>query len=313
MSDEVDRWLNLLLEPGTGILTEAELRKACALAKEILIEENNVPHVAAPCVVVGDIHGQYYDFLELIKLAGHPETTRYVFLGDYVDRGNYSVETISLLMVMKIRYPENVILIRGNHEARQVTQVYGFYDECVRKYGNANPWKYFMEVFDYLSLSVIIGDTVFGVHGGLSPFLPTVDQIRCLQRVQEVPTGPYGDLLWSDPEDNLADWEVNSRGAGWLFGNNPTKKFLHINGLSLIARAHQLVQEGYKFSFSDNECRYPGMLATIWSAPNYCYRCGNVASFMKIDNDCRASFEVFKEVQEPSLGSTAKHLVPYFL
>ena len=108
-------------------------------------------------------------------------------MGDFVDRGFYSVETFLLLLALKVRYPDRITLIRGNHESRQITQVYGFYDECLRKYGSVNVWRYCTEIFDYLSLSSIIEDKIFCVHGGLSPSINTLDQIRVIDRKQEVP------------------------------------------------------------------------------------------------------------------------------
>lgn len=122
-------------------------------------------------------------------------------MGDFVDRGYYSVETFLLLLALKVRYPDRITLIRGNHESRQITQVYGFYDECLRKYGTTDVWRYCTEIFDYLSLSAIIDGKIFCVHGGLSPSIQYLDQIRSIDRKQEVPhDGPMCDLLWSDPE-----------------------------------------------------------------------------------------------------------------
>ena len=161
-------------------------------------------------------------------------------MGDFVDRGFYSVETFLLLLALKVnislnihhsallvefysiwnyfssqvRYPDRITLIRGNHESRQITQVYGFYDECLRKYGSITVWRYCTEIFDYLSLSAIIDGRIFCVHGGLSPSIQTLDQIRTIDRKQEVPhDGPMCDLLWSDPEDTQG-WGVSPRGAG---------------------------------------------------------------------------------------------------
>lgn len=132
-----------------------------------------------------------------------PETN-YLFMGDFVDRGYYSVETFLLLLALKVRYPDRITLIRGNHESRQITQVYGFYDECMRKYGSPAVWRYCTEIFDYLSLSAIIDGKIFCVHGGLSPSIQYLDQIRSIDRKQEVPhDGPMCDLLWSDPEGLL--------------------------------------------------------------------------------------------------------------
>ena len=168
--------------------------------------------------------------------------------GDYVDRGYYSVETVTLLVALKIRYPQRITILRGNHESRQITQVYGFYDECLRKYGNANVWKYFTDLFDYLPLTALIENQIFCLHGGLSPSIDTLDNIRALDRIQEVPhEGPMCDLLWSDPDDRCG-WGISPRGAGYTFGQDISEAFNHNNGLTLIARAHQLVMEGYNWS-----------------------------------------------------------------
>lgn len=172
--------------------------------------------------------------------------------GDYVDRGYYSVETVTLLVALKIRYPSRITILRGNHESRQITQVYGFYDECLRKYGNANVWKYFTDLFDYLPLTALIDNQIFCLHGGLSPSIDTLDNIRALDRIQEVPhEGPMCDLLWSDPDDRCG-WGISPRGAGYTFGQDISEAFNHNNGLTLIARAHQLVMEGYNWSQDRN-------------------------------------------------------------
>ena len=144
------------------------------------------------------------------------------------------------------RYPDRVTLVRGNHESRQITQVYGFYEECQTKYGNASVWKSCCQVFDFLALAAIVDGKVLCVHGGLSPEIRTLDQIRVVARAQEIPhEGAFCDLVWSDPED-VDTWAVSPRGAGWLFGDKVSEEFNHVNGLQLIARAHQLVNEGFK-------------------------------------------------------------------
>jgi serine/threonine-protein phosphatase PPG1 len=148
------------------LLHEALLREICEKTKEVLMRESNVVHVSAPVTVVGDIHGQFYDLIEIFRIGGYAPHTNYLFLGDYVDRGLFSVETISLLTCLKLRYPDRVQLIRGNHESRAVTQTYGFYTECVRKYGSSHVWTYFTDMFDFLTLSVVIDDRIFCVHGG---------------------------------------------------------------------------------------------------------------------------------------------------
>ena len=135
-------------------------------AREILMEESNVQPVKSPVTVCGDIHGQFHDLMELFRIGGNSPDTNYLFMGDYVDRGYYSVETVTLLVALKVRFRERVTILRGNHESRQITQVYGFYDECLRKYGNANVWKYFTDLFDYLPLTALIEDQVSRTLGG---------------------------------------------------------------------------------------------------------------------------------------------------
>lgn len=125
-------------------------------AREILVNESNVQPVRCPVTVCGDIHGQFYDLMELFRIGGKTPDTNYLFMGDYVDRGHYSVECVTLLVALKIRWKERITILRGNHESRQITQVYGFYDECLRKYGNANVWKYFTDLFDYLPLTAVV-------------------------------------------------------------------------------------------------------------------------------------------------------------
>jgi len=287
-------------------LEETELKQLCDLVKEILMEESNVQPVNSPVTVCGDIHGQFYDLVELFRKGGEIPKTNYVFMGDFVDRGHHSVETLQLLLCYKARYPQSITLLRGNHECRQVTQVYGFYDECFRKYGSANAWKYCTEVFDYLTLACVIDGSILCVHGGLSPVISTLDQIRLLERNQEIPhEGPFCDLMWSDPED-IETWGVSQRGAGWLFGSKVTSQFNHVNGLELICRAHQLVQEGYKYMFPEKN------LITVWSAPNYCYRCGNVASILAFDEHLDREVVLFKNVPESGAPSFEKAGVQYF-
>ncbi|KAK1831339.1 Serine/threonine-specific protein phosphatase [Podospora conica] len=342
-------------------IPEAQVREICHKARELLVEEGNVVTVTAPVTICGDIHGQFHDLMELFRVGGDVPDTNYLFMGDFVDRGFYSLESFLLLLCLKVRYPDRMTLIRGNHESRQITMVYGFYDECMRKYGSANVWRYCCDVFDYLALGAIVlgssytdtsgpestqaseevevevcnangqimsqfrrdssrgprarsgaapttngvggagvpsnigppgsgasgssggsvgnpAGAVLCVHGGLSPLIETVDKIRLLDRKQEVPhEGAMCDLLWSDP-DEIDGWGLSPRGAGFLFGADIVKQFNHKNDLSLIARAHQLVMEGFKEMFDAN-------IVTVWSAPNYCYRCGNVAAFLELSDD----------------------------
>lgn len=155
---ELDQWVEQLNE--CKQLNENQVRTLCEKAKEILTKESNVQEVRCPVTVCGDVHGQFHDLMELFRIGGKSPDTNYLFMGDYVDRGYYSVETVTLLVALKVRYPERITILRGNHESRQITQVYGFYDECLRKYGNANVWKYFTDLFDYLPLTALVDGQV---------------------------------------------------------------------------------------------------------------------------------------------------------
>lgn len=302
---DVDVWLSTLKQG--QILPERDLRILCEKLKEILIEESNVQPISAPVTICGDIHGQFYDLLELFNKGGEIPDTRYVFMGDFVDRGYHSVETFQYLMCLKLKWPNCITLLRGNHETRQTSTVYGFYDETIRKYGNANSWKYCTEVFDYLGIAAIIEGKIFCVHAGLSPDIKTLDQIRLFERRMEIPhEGPFCDLMWSDPED-IETWALSPRGAGWLFGSRVTTEFNHINDLELIARAHQLVMTGYKYWFKEEN------LITVWSAPNYCYRCGNVASILSINSNMERKFDIFNAVNDRQSTVPYRTVVPYFL
>lgn len=288
-------------------LAEDCIKKLCEKAKEILVNESNVQPVKTPVTICGDIHGQFYDLKELFKIGGELPDNNYLFMGDYVDRGYYSVETVTLLVTLKVRYPNRITILRGNHESKQITQVYGFYDECLRKYGNANVWQYFTSLFDYLPLTAVVENNIFCLHGGLSPSIDTLDQIKQLDRIMEVPhEGPICDLLWSDPDDRCG-WGISPRGAGYSFGQDISEQFNHSNDLKLIARAHQLVMNGYNWNHDRN-------VITVFSAPNYCYRCGNEAAIMEVDEFMKYTFLQFNPApKQNELGNINRRTPDYFL
>ena len=267
-------------------LTEPEIKVLVAKAKEVLAKEDNVQSVAAPVTICGDVHGQFHDLLELFTIGGKCPDTNYLFMGDYVDRGYHSIETLSLLLLLKIRYPTRIYLTRGNHESTEITQLYGFYDECVQKFGSANVWKMFTELFNYLPISAIVNNKIFCLHGGLSPDIETIDEIRKIDRRRDIPSsGAMCDLLWSDPEERVG-WGVSPRGAGYIFGSDISKKFTQRNNLMMVNRAHQLVMKGYNWSHEKLVC-------TLFSAPNYCYRCGNQAGIMEVDENMNFNIQQF--------------------
>lgn len=302
---DVDKWIEITKE--CKYLPENDLKLLCSLVCDLLLEEGNVQPVSSPVTVCGDIHGQFYDLEELFRAGGQIPDTNYIFMGDFVDRGYYSLETLTRLLALKAKWPHKITLLRGNHESRQITQVYGFYDECQNKYGNANAWKYCCQVFDLLTIAAIIDDKVFCVHGGLSPEINTLDQIRTIDRNQEIPhKGAFCDLVWSDPEDMFRLWSTSPRGAGYLFGERVVNQFMATNNLSLMCRAHQLVNEGIKFMFNEQ-------LVTVWSAPNYCYRAGNVAAILCFSTADTRHAKLFNAVPDDKRVIPPVHTTPYFL
>lgn len=303
---KLDSIISLIL---TGTYpSEDQARFVCSKGKEILVQEENIIRVDSPVIVCGDIHGQFYDLLELFKKGGPLPDKNYLFLGDFVDRGYHSVETFLLLLAYKVRYPDRINLLRGNHESRQITQIYGFYDECRRKYGNSNVWKFCTDLFDYMPLAAMIDDKILCVHGGLSHSINKISEIKNLDRKQEIPQeGAMCDLMWSDPCEDMKGWHVSPRGAGYLFGSDICEKFAHENNVIAICRSHQLLQDGYRIVFKD-------LLITIWSAPNYCYRCGNLAAIMELDANLNKRFMTFRESDKEAKQSEKVAAAPeYFL
>lgn len=277
-STDLDYCLEQLLEHRPPRILPAEtIRLLCHMLKQQLLAVPNIMALQSPISVVGDIHGQFHDLLEIFRIGNSPPHTNYLFLGDYVDRGFYSVETVLLLIVLKLRYPERVFLIRGNHESRTITTNYGFYSEILEKYnGSTGVWACITDLFDYIPLGATIDGRLLAVHGGLSPSCQQLDQIRTVDRFREIPhDGIMADLVWSDPDTEILDFKLSPRGAGYLFGLDVMNKFCHDNRLVQLIRAHQLCNEGYT-SYWNGKC------LTVWSAPNYCYRCGNRASILEI-------------------------------
>ena len=241
----------------------------------------------SPITVCGDIHGQYPDLLKLFEIGGFPPNTNYIFMGDYVDRGKQSIECICLLLAYKIKYDENFFILRGNHESGSINRIYGFFDECKKRY-NVKLWKNFVDLFNCLPLAASIDDKIFIVHGGLSPELKLIENLNKIMRPTDVPEeGLICDLLWSDPEDNNQGWGENDRGVSCTFNEAVLKKFLEKNDLDLLCRAHQVVEEGYEF-FGNRQ------LVTVFSAPNYCGEFDNNGGIMLVDENLRCSFKIIK-------------------
>ncbi|CAN0308343.1 unnamed protein product, partial [Ectocarpus sp. 12 AP-2014] len=233
--------------PSTQVnLYEDDIRSLCLVARDVFLDQPCLLQLATPMKICGDIHGQYYDLLRLFDHGGHPPHSNYLFLGDYVDRGKHSLETICLLLCYKVKYPANFFLLRGNHESASINKMYGFYDECKRRY-STKLWRTFTDCFNCLPIAAIVDDKIFCAHGGLSPELFDMEQINRVSRPTDVPdTGLLCDLLWSDPDRDIIGWGENDRGVSFTFGEDIVRDFLASHDLDLICRAHQILQSSEK-------------------------------------------------------------------
>ncbi|CAN6469358.1 unnamed protein product [Victoria cruziana] len=209
-------------------LSEDEIRMICVRSREIFLSQPNLLQLQAPIKVCG----------------GFPPSTSYLFLGDYVDRGKQSLETICLLLAYKIKYPDRFFLLRGNHECSKINRIYGFYDECKRRF-NVRLWKMFTDCFNCLPVAALIEEKILCMHGGLSPELQSLSQINTIERPTDVPDfGLLCDLLWSDPNPDIQGWGASDRGVSSSFGAEVVAEFLKKNDLDLICRAHQFGKGG---------------------------------------------------------------------
>ncbi|CAI9295541.1 unnamed protein product [Lactuca saligna] len=292
LDDIIQRLLQVRGKPGKQVqLTEPEIKQLCVASKEIFLQQPNLLEIEAPIKICGDVHGQYSDLLRLFEYGGLPPEANYLFLGDYVDRGKQSLETICLLLAYKIKYPNNFFLLRGNHECASINRIYGFYDECKRRF-NVKLWKTFSDCFNCLPVAALIDEKILCMHGGLSPDLNNLDQIRNLKRPTDIPdSGLLCDLLWSDPCLDVKGWGMNDRGVSYTFGADIVTEFLEKHDLDLVCRAHQVVEDGYEF-FANRQ------LVTVFSAPNYCGEFDNAGAMMSVDETLMCSFQILKPAEK---------------
>lgn len=264
-------------------------------ALEMFQNQPMLLELEAPITICGDTHGQYHDLLRLFDRGGYPPVANYLFLGDYVDRGKKSLEVVMLLFTYKIKYPENFFLLRGNHESPSICRIYGFYDECKRRY-NVKLWKEFCDLFNWLPVCAKVDDRIVCMHGGLSQCMLSDDfdleeQVNAIPRPADVPDeGFLCDLLWADPSPHEAGWGPNDRGVSVSFGRDALHAFLQKEDLDLVCRAHQVVEDGYEFFGAPHD----RSLVTIFSAPNYCGEFDNAAAMLEIDEELMCSFKVLK-------------------
>ena len=274
------------------ILNADEIDELCALAEEKFKQEPTVLKLRAPTKIFGDLHGQFGDLMRLFAEYGSPSTVGdiayidYLFLGDYVDRGAFSLETMSLLLALKVEYPDSVHLLRGNHEEADINALFGFRIECIDRLGEAagvKAWNRFNDMFQWLPLAAVIEDRVACMHGGIGRSVTHISQLEELERPLTMESGGMMlmDVLWSDPteSDKVEGLRPNARGPGLVtFGPDRVRKFCEDNDLQMIIRAHECVMDGFE--------RFAGgLLITVFSATNYCGTANNAGAILVLGRD----------------------------
>ncbi|KAG1053454.1 hypothetical protein G6F43_004473 [Rhizopus delemar] len=267
--------------------------------RQMMLEAPSLIDIKVPLdgkmTVCGDVHGQFYDFINIFETNGYPsEKHTYLFNGDFVDRGSFSVEVILTLFAYKWLYPNNLYLARGNHETDNMNKVYGFEGEVKAKFSDMM-FKLFSETFNALPLAHVIENKIFVTHGGLfSRDDVTLDEIRKIDRLgQPGSEGLMCELLWSDPQPEMGRG-TSKRGVGIQFGPDVTRNFLETNGLDMIIRSHEVKEEGYVIE-------HDGKCVTVFSAPNYCDTVGNKGALINITPDMKLDYVTFTAVPHPSV------------
>ena len=285
-----------------GGFTLPTLQRLCSNAEQLLITEASLLELDPPINICSDLHGQFHDLSRILQHGGMPPNTSWLFLGDYVDRGPQGLEVVGLLLALKLRFPSNVFLLRGNHETEDISSQFGFLDECTKKMSK-EIWKSFINVFNCLPIAAVIGDKFFCIHGGISPQLNDVSQITLINRPTTVPkNGLLTDLLWSDPGPNVSNFGVSERGsATCVYGQAAVNKFLKNNSLKMMIRGHQAIQNGYEFPFPDKS------VVTLFSASSLSK--GTLAAYMKITPNLTYAFAVLQN--EPrKFGVNSANRIP---
>jgi serine/threonine-protein phosphatase PP1 catalytic subunit len=265
---------------GTRKLTESEIRGIICRSNILLLKEPSLLELQSPIHIVGDIHGHYNDLIHIFNTIGFPsKTNRYLFLGDYVDRGENSIEVICLLFAFKIKYPNNIFLLRGQHECASMNRIYGFYSEVKRDY-NIRLWKLVTEVFKVIPIAAVVSDTFFCVHGGISPYLNNIQQIKDIIRTVDIPySGLLYDLLWSRFDHELDSWADD--GTSFSYGMKMVEKHLDLMNMKVMIRSQEVVENGYE---------HFDRIVTVFSASDYCGEFGNFGAVVTINEMNKLEF-----------------------
>lgn len=278
----------IIAEPDLkSMISESEIRELLVETENVLSQEPILLRINAGIQIVGDLHGNVDDLLRIFDMKGYPPETNYIFLGDYVDRGNCALEIVVLLFALKLKYPQNIYMIRGNHETEQISEYYGFYSEVDRKY-EGSLFYHFHTVFKSLPIAAIIGSRIFCVHGGISPKLPQLNEFEKMEKPQDIDSQSlFLDLLWSDPVDIDQPFAPNDRGCGQFYGQQALDDFLNQNGLQLLIRSHEMCEHGYFYPYKNSD-----RCLTIFSSTDYCGRT-NKGCVLTVTKNLNVSVDVF--------------------
>lgn len=255
---------------------EEDLCQLCQLTQQSVSDDPIVLNLTSPIVIVGDLHGQILDLFRILRKFGIPNNTKYLFLGDIVDRGEFSIETTTFIFALRVLYPQNVFILRGNHEFTQLCSHCGFMEEIVKVYGSEKLFTSFIDAFNCLPLLSIIDQYIICVHGGIGPNWNSISQISSYKRpIEHYNEETISSMLWSDPSNNVLYYSESPRGVGYIFGQSALIEFLNKNKAKMLIRGHECVQEGYQFMFGNR-------LVTVFSASNYCGLVNNDAGVIII-------------------------------
>jgi protein phosphatase len=242
-------------------------------------------------VIVGDLHGHFLDLCRIFKTFQYPNTFKYVFLGDVVDRGQFSFETIFLILLLKYFFPTSVYLIRGNHEFRSLCSESGFLAEIEKLYPEENIFDLFIDIFDVLPLAALLQKAFLCLHGGICPELKSLNQLKSIKKpISNYTNSLISGLVWSDPFEEATKFLKNNRGAGYLFGKFPLQSFLQNYSLKMLIRAHECAYNGINYDL-DNR------VVTVFSASNYCGNSMNKSGVLMIKDNGEVQTQIFQSFQ----------------